>query len=152
MENNPYAPPRALVEDPTAVGEDLARPTAVTASLNIIWASLVLGIVSLLVNWARGHVPHVPVAVVVYVVSAAAALAPWVWLAIKMKARRNWARVTYIVLEVVAVAVIFIQQQWFGHLDMVDKWLFVVQTVLQLTACGLLLSPSANRWFNSANV
>jgi hypothetical protein len=152
LENNPYAPPRALVEDPLAVGESLARPTTVSASLNVIWGSIDLGIVGLIVNWTRGQVPHVPVAAVVFVASAAAALAPLVWLAIKMKARRNWARVTYIVLEIVGIVFVSTQPERFGHLDMFNKSLFVVQSVLQFAAFALLLSPSAIRWFKPASM
>jgi hypothetical protein len=150
LENNPYAPPRALVEDPPAVGEDLARPTLVTASLNMLWATLVLGIVGLIAKWATGQMAHVSVVALIVVV--AVTMAWQVWLTLKIGARRNWARMTYIVMWIGGILFLFIRPELVFHSDRLNESVFVLQTVLQVTACALLLSPSANRWFKSANV
>ena len=148
MENNPYAPPQTVVEDPPAVSDGLARPTTVSASLNVIWGSIVLGIVGLIVKWATGQFPTAPAVLIVLVASVT--MGPLVWLNIKMAARRNWARMTYIVLGIIGIPFVIFGSHQVVHENMFGKALFVVQWVLAFTACALLLSPSASRWFKSA--
>ena len=81
------------------------------------------------------------------IIIALAVFAPFAWLNAKIAGRRNWARITYIVLELLGVAFSSSQPERLLHSSLVEKGLFTVQTVMQLTAVALLLSPGARRWF-----
>jgi threonine/homoserine efflux transporter RhtA len=72
---------------------------------------------------------------------------PIVWLTWKIGARRNWARVTWIVVTVMGTLVVLSSPQRVTQLSLLGKANFMLQTGLQWATVALLLTPSARRWF-----
>ncbi len=72
---------------------------------------------------------------------------PFAWLTFKIAARRNWARITFVVLVIIGTTFYLSQPERMVRLSWLDKVNFTVQTGLQLTGVVLLLLPSARRWF-----
>jgi hypothetical protein len=150
VDNNPYAPPRAIVEDKPAGADGLLRPPIVATAINMIWASLALGIGEMIVKLATVQIARVTL--IAFLAGAAIGVLPQIWLNVKMAARRNWARVTYLVLEILGIAVVLAKPEQLTASPLISRAVFIVQTLLQLAACVLLLAPSASRWFKPANV
>ena len=73
--------------------------------------------------------------------------APLAWLNFKIAARRNWARIAFVVVVVLGTTFYLIQPEKVIRLSWLDTVNFTLQTGLQLTAVALLLLPSARRWF-----
>lgn len=142
---NPYAPPGAIVADIAPGAVTSARPPAVRWALRLLWVAVAFGAVFT----ALGPLPPTGSGMSALGVRAIglAVLAPWTWLVFKMAAGRNWARRTWIVITVLGTLMIVMTPQKLTRMSSFDLASFTLQTTLQLTACVLLLSSQARRWF-----
>lgn len=100
---NPYSPPRAAVADPDS--EPLRTlPRAVRRAVILMIASYALNTVILGLDWRFEASRTPPFAIVVLQVLA---FVITVWLAWKIFAGRNWARIVLLVLTVPSVPALF---------------------------------------------
>jgi len=141
--SNPYAPPGANVADPPDVVVS-ARPGTVDWALRLLWAAVALGGVFMLFN--PSTLKSATAAILVRAIGLLF-LTPLVWLTWKIAARRNWARVTWIVVTVMGTLFVLRSPQRVIHLSLLGQANFMLQTGLQWTTVTLLLTPSARRWF-----
>jgi len=142
---NPYAPPNARVADIPPAQLVSARPASVLWAVRLLWAALALGALFIVFK----PIPSTPSAVSVLGARAIGllVLAPWSWLVLKIAARRNWARLTWIIIAALGTLWTLISPEKVIRLDPLGRASFTIQTALQLMALVLLLSPRARRWF-----
>jgi hypothetical protein len=162
--NNPYAPPKAAVDDVSsdAVGYDpnpvsLMRPAEVRRSVQLLWIAMALGFVLALIDvlnvddenpdfwWGLGAA----------VGTSAVMFAVFFWIYGAVYAGRNWARIVVLVLTVVwtiMLLAIVVMLGWGSHLSASTKFdlLFNAgQFALTLVATVLLFTPAANAWYRA---
>jgi hypothetical protein len=123
------------------------KPRCVGIATNLLWASLFIGLVkspmdeAFMSTTASLGAKFVSLAIVFGVVGFL------VW---KISARRNWARITFLVITVIGLV------PWVPFLlnelsrSPVLGGLSVAIVGLQAWAIFLLFSPSGNRWFRKA--
>ena len=148
--SNPYAPPRAVVADfqPDAAAQ--VRPGTVSLAVHLLWIACGLGALFILFKPVTLRPPGTPV-LLARVISLLL-IAPFAWLNFKIAARRNWARITYVVLGILGAMSYLIQPEKVSRLSRLDTINFTLQTALQWAALVLLLLPSASRWFRKPSL
>ena len=154
---DPYAPPDAPVADFVKVIVR-ARPRPVEAALVLLWVGLFLDVVSWFILLASG--PHD------FVKPANPRLEFWInfalnaarmliatWLYFKIAAGRNWARITLLILVLVALPNFLLKFGFFLSMlgilfvpMMVVAVIWLVVPLLNLSALYLLFFPG-RRWF-----
>lgn len=141
-EVNPYAPPRAVVSD-LHLNEEIPRPQRVYIAAMLLWADLIVWLLSTLFDVAGGHILKgaSPVVAVIVVAFSAGLNA---WLIVKVAAGRNWARILWLVLSVVGM----IAQVATGFPSgLIARSSWILQSLMNLAVFWILLTPSASRWF-----
>jgi hypothetical protein len=73
----------------------------------------------------------------------------FVFLAYHINARRNWARILYILLIAVAMIVIPSDIIRVMSVNKLSALFFCMQTLLEVAAAVFLLTKSSNRWFKA---
>ena len=147
---NPYSPPKSTVAD-AAVGPDAGeKPRNVKIAMVLLWASFGLGLLGSVLKVVKGEYPPVlspPVAVAIY----GLAQLPAIWFNLKLGAGRNWARIVWIVLFAVGALISLTAFRTVaGSIKGGDMVRLAIQCVLGLGITGLLLTPSAARWYKGA--
>lgn len=142
--SNPYAPPGAIVADPQPEAASQVRPATVSLAVRLLWIACALYVLFILFRPLTLR-PGVSASLVRLI--SLLFFAPFAWLNFKIAARRNWARITFVVLVIIGASFYSIQPERVIRLSWLDKVNFALQTGLQLTAVVLLLWPSARRWF-----
>jgi hypothetical protein len=71
------------------------------------------------------------------------------FLAFHINARRNWARILYIVLLAIAMIVIPSNIIRLLSVNKLSALILFIQTLLQVAAAVALLTKSANKWFRA---
>jgi hypothetical protein len=90
-QHNPYAPPKAPVAE---IEESIARPEAVGTAMKLLWISLGLTFAEIALDW-EGQAAG---GLVAFLVFTAIGIAITVWLLLKIRVGRNWARITHMIL------------------------------------------------------
>ena len=142
--SNPYSPPRAVVADFQPGAAAQVRPGTVNLAVRLLWIACGLGALFILFKplTLRPGTSALWVRLISFLF-----FAPFAWLNFKIAARRNWARITFVVIAIVGTMFYLIQPEKVIRLSWPDKVNFMVQTGLQLATFVLLLLPSARRWF-----
>lgn len=112
------------------------RPRAATLGVWLIVASLLLGVL-------KGVV--LPVAGPLWIGFVTGAILAALTAAVARG--RNWARVTWLVLFLLGLPVIFFVGDLLLREGAASVAILVVQTIAQLVALVLLFRPSSNAWF-----
>ena len=119
----------------------MSKPKEVEFAVNILCASLVLGVVLHFSHYGL-NTAALDAATRTLVIYTWGLLAFFIW---KIGAGRNWARITVCALVVLGIP--FCLSLLIAPLD---HFIEVVQTVLQLFAVYLLFTPPSNAWFKGS--
>lgn len=141
---NPYSPPRAAVRDRPLMPVLAERPKHITVAIWILWISLALGVPGALIDYGRVEDED---AVMVSLVTGVLAFALGVALNIFIARRHNWARIVYLVLLLLSLAVLpFVIPEWMEHPPY--EWaLNIASTVLDSIVIYLLFTKPGSLWF-----
>jgi hypothetical protein len=144
MSRNPYAPPTASVADPPSAL--LVRPVVIRRAVLLLWISFGVGILGGLSHAG----PEEPWTIMLGFMAAFGSILAW--LIVQIARRRNWARITYLILAVL------------GDVDSVSSWqssrslyhvhpsvlvLDVAGLVLEAIGLCLLFTKAANAWYRA---
>jgi hypothetical protein len=146
--NNPYAPPKAAVDDVSS-GTEPPRPPQVTRSVRLMWAAVAVSFVSGIVNAKLTETPGIPKAMYVgFLITGwvVGFLIIW-WILSSIAKGKNWARIVQLVLFLFGIfgmlMVFAMPQQVSGAI-----WaLYAIQMGLNVWGMILLFSGPANAWF-----
>ena len=125
-------------------------PEAVRRAVGVLWLSVLLAVVSSLVNWRiaeRAEDPLVSVAARIFTFGFMALL---IW---KISQGRNWARVTWLVIlvggsSITMLLALFFKTYRIGVFgSFFSAAVFVIQTALQSYAIVLLFTARGGTWF-----
>jgi uncharacterized membrane protein YwaF len=73
----------------------------------------------------------------------------YVFLAFHINARRNWARILYILLIVIGMATIPSHIIRLISVNQLSALFFFIQTLLEVAAAVVLFTKSSNKWFKA---
>jgi hypothetical protein len=134
VSDNPYAPPKAVVAD---LATDLlsipARPRAATSATNLLWFAISLGALN---SAIVGSLSTLAVSVLI--------LGLFAWLTHKVSRGRNWARITLLVIVVLALPGEFVTLL---EQPLLAAAISAVICGLQITALYLVFTGDGARWF-----
>jgi len=138
---NRYDPSKASVADPTESSRNSERPPhPVRAAICLFLASLALGSIKVL------SLP--PAALVLAVV----VIVIWLVLFAAMIQRKNWARITFLVLFLVGIPEMYAMKEAVFSGSTASIALFLVQSVAQIAGLVLLFIPVSNKWFRKQSI
>lgn len=141
-EPNPYAPPNAVVSD-INLSEEIARPRLLDVAAMLLWTSLIVWALTAVFDASAGKLLK-NVSPVATVIVLAVSVGVNAGLTALVVTGRNWARILWLVL----CAVGFIAQFATGFPSgFIERSTWVLQTVMNLAVFGILLTPTAARWF-----
>lgn len=100
MTGNPYAPPKARVEDVLPLQAERSRPRQIVTAVQLAAMNYVLGIATIPLTWDYMSKFGSPAYIIANQVFSLALL---VWLYYKIYMGRNWARVTMLVMWLVGM-------------------------------------------------
>lgn len=122
------------------------RPPEVTLAVTLVGASLVVGGLDLILQYAGLSSPQSEASSLLGLIFGAAVTSVFLWLILR---RHNWARITFAILTLVTVvtSIPILLNELSG--DVVGAVLTVTQIALQLVAVWLLFRPLANAWFKA---
>jgi hypothetical protein len=145
---NPYAPPKAVVDDVSS-GTEPPRPANVSRAMQLLWAAVAISFVSGILNAYLTETPNVPKSMYVgfllfgWVVGF---LIVW-WILSSIGKGKNWARIVQLVLflfGIFGMLMVFAMPQ---KVSAVIWVLYAIQMGLNLWGMVLLFSAPANAWF-----
>ena len=143
---NPYAPPQAVVADTPEIDDRGSKPKEAVVAVSLIWTSLALGAVHAAIIW--GFLTSTSSVGMVLAIQIFSFLLV-AWLAVKISAGRNWARITYLVLFLIGTpAFVMGELQEFARAP-IPGTLGLIQFGLQVGAIVLVFGPG-RRWFRRA--
>lgn len=122
------------------------KPTSIVAAMNILYATLFLGVI----NWAVGQwgtAVH-PASPVEGVVILLVTLGLMFWLIKMIGQGKKWARVVLLVLFVLGILVYPLTLMAIFKSNLLLGVLSVFQALLQIVALVYLFSPASTQWFN----
>lgn len=145
-----YAPPRAEVADLAPALSLAEAPREVRWALRLLWVGLGLSVVAGGVGFmllladpsAEGSLPYL----VAFTLLTAFALALTVWLILKIRDGRGWARVAYLLLWLLGAALMLMPGGEMPN-SFFEEAAAIVTSLLELVALVLLFMPPARRWF-----
>ena len=149
MISSPYRPPASLVADPPRKRQHTAPPSA-TWAVRFLWAAFVIALVQMfpvIVVLARSPAGFAAIAIL------ASLLAGWAFVTRQMGRRSNWARIVFLVMFWLGMAIVILR--WQRTLELfrgppVRAAFATLQYVLQLSAASLLSTRNARRWYRHA--
>lgn len=143
-----YAPPRAAVADVATADALLqARPRSVAAAVALLALSLVIAIVSALLDPPITDEPLAMTAMVWGVTLAIAAIE--LWLLRDIWRRRNWARWWMLVLIAIGLGATAVDFATLMTQTPLVAWLALTSAAASAVAALLLLVSPSSRWFNT---
>ncbi len=154
MANNPYSPPRAEVtEHLAAPAGAVLRPRTVVIGLGIITALLIYGAVNISLGMRLQRFNQSPLLVAAALLPLAGLLSQAAAIVFAFR-RRNWARITLLVLLALGflgIAVSLFAFSKIAQAGSFPRYAAVLSGLLLLRTAGvgLLFTPSANAWFRS---
>jgi len=144
--SNPYAPPQSAVADVEVHTDDDVRPKTVNIAVALLWGSAALGLLSNVIRLLRGEFPpNAPQIVPILTIALSLAFASW--FNIKIATRRNWARITWVVLFAIGIVILLARPELLAKLSTILIVLYSVQHLISVVTAVLLLTPTSNRWF-----
>ena len=145
MARNPYSPPTASVADPPP-GAPLARPVVIRHAVQLLWISFGVGFLGGIFHSS----PSEPWTINVGFMAAFGSILAW--LIVKIAGRRNWARITYLILAVLSDVDSVTSLQSSSDLYHAHPGVLVLDIagiVLEAAGLCLLFTRSANAWFRT---
>jgi hypothetical protein len=146
--NNPYAPPKAAVNDVSS-GVEPPRPPQVNRALQLLWTAVAVSFGSGILNAYLTETPDVPRGMYV-----AFMIVGWVvgflitwWLLSSIGKGKNWARIVELVLFLFGILGILMVFRMPQEVSPVIWVLYAVQMGLNVWGFVLLFSAPANGWF-----
>jgi len=152
MTTDPYKAPKAPVAD-VDIGQDaVPRPASVTLACRLLWATLALGVLSLVPGVRTGlwvDLEKVPGAVALMLGFVAAMLLIEAWL-IRLVARcHGWARWGLLVYLIVGWLMTFSDFSASIEQGMIAVVIDLVTGAAEMLAMGLLFLSAGRTWFGS---
>lgn len=142
---NPYTPPSTTVEDPVQyLGP---RPAAVTLAAKLMWAALLVGLVSMIPGVRNGAYDGSDIPIWVTVVLTGVFFALYVFLIRRILQGRNWARWTLIGLHVVSWIVLLTDSAALRAEGVLANALDLLIMALEVYGSILLLWGEGGKWF-----
>jgi hypothetical protein len=122
------------------------KPTSIVAAMNILYATLFLGVI----NWAVGQWGTAvrPASPVEGVVILLVTLGLMFWLIKMIGQGKKWARVVLLVLIVLGILVYPLTLMAIFKSNLLLGVLSIFQALLQIVALVFLFSPASTQWFN----
>jgi hypothetical protein len=150
MNDNPYAPPRAAVNDVEPAGSP-ERPRIVVLAVRMLWASFVLILPESIYEILNPDPELTPgESIFISLFAAGIIFAITFWLNTAAWNGKGYARWVMVALTLVGYASLV----WLNQLDpaaLESPWYIasidVVSTILGLGGNGMLFAPSANAWY-----
>jgi hypothetical protein len=145
--NNPYAPPKAVVDDVSS-GNAPPRPLPVTNAVKLLWAAAAVSVVSGMLNFYLMDTPTIPRSLMValtfaYVIGF---LIVW-WILSSIGKGKNWARIVELVFFIIGLLGVGMSAIGPQEVPGVVWVLYAIQMGMTLWAIIQLYSAPANRWF-----
>jgi hypothetical protein len=136
VSDNPYAPPKAVVVDPTDLVSVAARPQAVTLATHLLWSAFALGALN---SAIVGSLSTLAVSVLI--------LGLLGLLTHKISRGRNWARITLLVLVLLGLPGALADVRSLLEQPLLVAAISVVISGLQIVALYLVFTGDGARWF-----
>jgi hypothetical protein len=143
---NPYSPPKSTVADAEVRADAGEKPRNVKIAMVLLWASFGLGLLGTVLKVVKSEYPPVlslPVAIAIY----SLAQLPTIWFNLKLSAGRNWARIVWIILFGAGLLISLLAFRVVAGALKADVVRLGIQMVMGVVITGLLLTPSAARWY-----
>jgi hypothetical protein len=145
MKDNPYSPPKAVVDDVSALEPAGERPREITLVVQLAVISFVLGIIAMLLAWDFYRQLQ---SVAATVSGQVFSLVLMGWIYIKIWQGRNWARITWLVFAIIGLGMmVFTYPMISASLPAVSKAQMVVGTGISFVQFWLLYFSAGKRWF-----
>ena len=120
------------------------RPRSVSSAVNLLWASLVVGLLKVFMDLSHlGDMASVAAIVVLSVVFVAL----FGFLYFKISVGKNWARITLLVMGVIGIVPTFSIVSTEFSRSVVVGTLSLLQLTLQTYAAFLLFTQPGSNWF-----
>ncbi len=146
MHENPYAPPKSVVEDAPLVLDEQTRPSQVVLAVRLAAVNYVFGLAGLVLNWAYlSALSSIPRTIFQQAVSLAVTL----WIFYKIYHRRNWARIVHLVLTSLGVLVLLITpvRVLIFAAPTTRKMSLLIAVVINIVILWLLFGSPGRLWF-----
>lgn len=144
MSPNPYAPPTADVADIAA--PFIEKPRQVVLAIRILWVSLCIGIPDIVYQMFKTGAEDTGLFVAAVVVQAIV-LALVGLLIVKIAAGRNWARIAFLTLVVLGVALMLLVERTVLTSNALHVVTATIQTLLEAVAMYLVFIGTGRHWF-----
>ena len=147
MSGNPYAPPKAEVELATPEVEAAERPREIVW---VVWLAVFnygLGLVSIVIAW--DYFSRLQ-SIAPTIVSQAFTLVILFWLYYKIFQGRNWARITWLVLTLLGLAMMPMTYKFLGAAPSILKLQMLIGFGITLVILWMLFFSPGKRWFRRA--
>jgi hypothetical protein len=142
-QDNPYSPPTAVVRDARGVRLLAERPRRIVQATTLLWISLVLGLASV---WFESQTDPLPfpamLALLALVLTLSVVINVSVWRG------RNWARILYAVLTVMAIGLFPFDLTTRSSVSIA---LDVVAYAIDAVIVFLLFTKPGSLWFRYAS-
>ncbi len=126
-----------------------ARPKQVDTAVRLIYASVIVSLISSIIGMVISFLTRVEFAVTFAVLTCSSvSLILTIYIATKIADGRNWARWLMLILVVLGAAAIICDYRSYISQPLVGSATVIV-TLLQISAVILLFRQPANAWFNS---
>lgn len=137
------------------------RPEQVVMAVRLIWLNIAISILDISVNWndmialssqkvtsdVLLNIPNLIPTIALITVSLSVAISAW--MAIKISAGRNWARILYTILTVVGIllgAPDLAEYLQFSRLIVI---FYAVNTLISILVIALLFTRPARTWYSA---
>ncbi|WOB07672.1 hypothetical protein [Piscinibacter gummiphilus] len=149
QEDTRYAPPTATLRDPEAERLVTERPAQVRWASVLLWLSFTLGCaLSVYELGTRGDTSeHAPAVDAVVAGITFGALALSAWLNVMIYRGHNWARIFYLVLTLVSLALLLVPGEEGAVLTLTEKIAYAVSSLLDVSAMVLVFTRPGALWF-----
>ena len=144
MVDNPYAPPKASVQDVQPGEVEMEKPAQVVMAVRLLWASVAIGIVNSALSM---KFIASAVSIPFMIGSLSATLLINAWLISKLSIGRNWARITLLVFAVIGFPIALVGLPLTIKMFPLVSLVSVVQMVMQAIALWLVFRKPGREWF-----
>lgn len=123
------------------------KPAQIVMATRLLWFTLALGVVNSALEW---QFLTSTTSVGLLVSTQLLTFAVVAWLTIMISRGRNWARITFLIMSIIGLPVVFMQFQAMFARSPISGAISVLQLLLQIGALYLMFSEPGRRWFRRA--
>jgi hypothetical protein len=146
MDNDPYAPPSTRLADSPPENRG-SRPRQVTLAVQLLWASLLLGLPSFYLAIDREPEGSLSAMVVVIQLALFALVA---YLNVCIGQGRNWARFASLILTVLGLVMLFFLPSP-PEVTVIEQLINGLSSMLDVAAMVLLFTRPGAGWFSASH-